>query len=58
MQDYILRIGKINKKQYDHGLKIAKEIAQNNLKIEYYPELHDEKVFEEMESKSENKTSA
>lgn len=56
--DYILRIGKINKKQYDHGLKIAKEIAQNNLKIEYYPELHDEKLFEEMESKNENKTSA
>lgn len=38
--DYVLRIGKISKEQYDLGLKISKEIIANNGVVEYVPELH------------------
>lgn len=38
--DYLFRIGKITKNQYDAGLKIADEIVKTKGKIEFYPELH------------------
>ena len=40
--DYILRIGKITKEQYDLGLKIANEIIKEKKYIDYYPELHND----------------
>lgn len=47
--DYLLRIGKISKDQYDKGLAIANEIVKTRGKIDYYPELHGEK-FENSEN--------
>jgi len=38
--DYLLRIGKISKEQYDKGLAISEEITKNLSVIDYYPELH------------------
>ena len=49
--DYILRIGKITKEQYDLGLKIAEEIIKEKKYIDYYPELHnDESNLNESQS--------
>ena len=53
--DYLLRIGKITKEQYDNGQEIAKSLVKKkgNL-IEFYPELHDQKEdFEEKLTKTE-----
>ena len=38
--DYLLRIGRITKEQYDSGLSIAEDIIKNKKIIDYYPELH------------------
>lgn len=40
--DYLLRIGKITKEQYDLGLKLSTEIINETRFIDYYPELHSE----------------
>jgi undecaprenyl phosphate N,N'-diacetylbacillosamine 1-phosphate transferase len=54
--DYVLRIEKINKDQYDHGMEIAKKITKNKGTVEYYPELHDEKLMEAyLKTKNESK---
>ncbi len=38
--DYILRIGKINKEQYDLGLKLATEVIKKKGMVPFVPELH------------------
>ena len=45
--DYVLRIGKVNKAQYDHGMELASDIIKNKKPVEFFPELHDEKLMEE-----------
>ena len=45
--DYVLRIGKITKQQYDLGLKIANEIIKEKKYIDYYPELHNQSTDNE-----------
>ena len=57
--DYALRIGKINKDQYDRGMQIANTLTKTkNATVEFYPELLDkdlmaEKLKQEAESKNE-----
>lgn len=47
--DYILRIEKINKEQYDKGMEIANQLTHTkNAEIKFYPELHN------LKNKSEN----
>lgn len=38
--DYILRIGKISKEQYDLGLKLSEDVIKEKGTITYHPELH------------------
>lgn len=45
--DYLLRIQKISKQQYDKGLELSKEAIKNKGKVPFYPELLDEKLFDE-----------
>lgn len=49
--DYILRIGKINKEQYDLGLKISDETIKAKGTIPYVPELHSSSENKEISSK-------
>lgn len=51
--DYLLRIGKITKEQYDKGLEISKEIIKEKGIVEFHPELLDMKLFEEKFGKAE-----
>ena len=55
--DYVLRIEKINKDQYDRGMILAKEITSTkNAEVKFYPELHDAelmKAFLEEQNKEE-----
>lgn len=51
--DYLLRIEKITKEQYDYGLKLAKDIVAGIKPMEYHPELLDLYLFNKM--KNENK---
>lgn len=51
--DYLLRIGKITKEQYDKGLEISKEIIKEKGIVEFHPELLDVKLFEEKFGKTE-----
>ena len=46
--DYLLRVGKITKEQYDKGIELANEIIKNKAVVEYHPELLDQKLFEEL----------
>lgn len=52
--DYALRIGKINKDQYDRGMELAKELVKGKNEIPFYPELHDEKLMEEFLKEQNN----
>ena len=45
--DYLLRTEKITKEQYDKGIEIARTLRKAKLKINYFPELTDEKLFKE-----------
>lgn len=54
--DYLLRIGKITKEQYDKGLEISKEIIKEKGIVEFHPELLDMKLFEEKFAKAEETT--
>lgn len=54
--DYLLRIGKITKEQYDKGLEISKEIIKEKGIVEFHPELLDMKLFEEKFGKAEETT--
>ncbi len=46
--DYVLRIEKINKSQYDRGMELAKQItATKKAEIKFYPELHDAELMKE-----------
>ncbi len=59
--DYVLRIGKVNKAQYDHGMELASDIIKNKKPVEFFPELHDEKLMEEYletQKKSEEQPAA
>ena len=49
--DYLLRIGRITKAQYDKGIEIANEIIKNKGTVTYHPELLDQALFEEMYGK-------
>ena len=55
--DYLLRIGKITKEQYDKGLELSKEIIKNKGTVTYQPELLDWELFEQKyaEPKEESK---
>ena len=53
--DYLLRIGKITKEQYDKGLELSNDIIKNKGKVVYHPELLDQEVFEQMFGKAEEK---
>ena len=46
--DYLLRIGKITKQQYDKGLELANEIIKEGKPISYHPELLDIELFNKM----------
>lgn len=46
--DYLLRIEKISKEQYDKGLELSKQIIKEKKKMEFYPELLDAELFEKM----------
>ena len=48
--DYLLRIGKITKEQYDKGIELSKEIIKEKRRMEFYPELLDKELFEKMKS--------
>lgn len=52
--DYLLRIQKITKEQYDKGLEISKEIIADKKYMEYHPELLDLKMFDELYQNKEN----
>ena len=59
--DYILRIGKISKEQYDLGIKLSNEIIQNKGTVTFHPELHNQNeadaesnVTQATEEKTEN----
>lgn len=60
--DYLLRIGKITKEQYDKGLELSNEIIKSKGVVEYHPELLNLELFEQMygekeeTDKSEQKT--
>jgi lipopolysaccharide/colanic/teichoic acid biosynthesis glycosyltransferase len=55
--DYIKRIGKISEEQYQHGLKLSKEIVETKEQINFHPELHDQELFDKMMGKTtEEKT--
>ena len=44
--DYVLRIEKINKDQYDRGMELSKQITSTKkAKVEFYPELHDAELM-------------
>lgn len=45
--DYLLRIGKITKEQYDKGIELSKEAIKNKGQVPFYPELLDKDLFEE-----------
>ena len=50
--DYLLRIQKISKEQYDEGLELSKKIIAEKKNMEFYPYLLDKELFEkEMESR-------
>ena len=44
--DYLLRIGKITKEQYDAGIELSKKMIKENKYMEFYPELLDKEIFE------------
>lgn len=46
--DYLLRIGKITKEQYDKGLELANEIIKERKPLTYHPELLDKELFNKM----------
>lgn len=56
--DYAKRVGKINEDQYNHGMKVAKEICDNKGTVEFHPELLYSDKMEEFlkESTAETKT--
>ena len=51
--DYLLRIGKISKEQYDEGLELSKKIIQEKRPMEFYPHLLDQELFEKMKNGEE-----
>lgn len=46
--DYLLRIEKITKEQYDKGLEISKQIIAEKKQVEFHPELLNAELFDEM----------
>ena len=52
--DYVRRIGKISDEQYHHGLKLAKQTIENKDIVKFYPELHDQKLFDELYQQKNN----
>lgn len=53
--DYLLRIGKITKEQYDAGLELSKKLIKEKGVLEYQPQLLDKELFEK-EKKSKTET--
>ena len=51
--DYLLRIEKITKEQYDYGMQLSKDIIAGKKPMEFHPELLDLELFNKM--KEENK---
>lgn len=45
--DYLLRIEKISKAQYDKGVELSKEAIKNKGQVPFYPELLNKELFEE-----------
>lgn len=45
--DYLLRIEKISKAQYDKGIELSKEAIKNKGQVPFYPELLNKELFEE-----------
>lgn len=55
--DYLLRIQKITKEQYDKGIELSKEAIKNKGNVPFYPELLNKELFEEKYGKKpEEKT--
>jgi len=52
--DYLLRIQKISKEQYDKGLELSKQLISEKRKMEYFPELLDKELFEKKYDESKN----
>lgn len=48
--DYLLRIQKITKEQYDKGLELSKVLIKDKKRMEFFPELLDKELFEKMQS--------
>jgi undecaprenyl phosphate N,N'-diacetylbacillosamine 1-phosphate transferase len=48
--DYLLRIQKITKEQYDRGLELSKVLIKDKKRMEFFPELLDKELFEKMQS--------
>ena len=46
--DYLLRIGKITKEQYDYGMQLAKDIIAKKKPMQFYPELLDIETFNKL----------
>jgi len=53
--DYLLRIERISKEQYDKGLELSKEIIKNKAVMTYQPELLEKKEVDEKEEVKEEK---
>lgn len=45
--DYLLRIEKISKEQYDEGIELSKKIIKEKRPMEFYPHLLDKELFEQ-----------
>lgn len=48
--DYLLRIQKITKEQYDRGLELSKVLIKDKKRMEFFPELLDKELFEKIQS--------
>lgn len=49
--DYLLRIGKITKEQYDYGMQLSKDILAKKIPLEHHPELLDIDLFNKMQER-------
>ncbi len=55
--DYLLRIDKISKEQYDKGIELSKQLISEKRNMEFFPELLDKELFEEKYPKPKKETS-
>lgn len=52
--DYLLRIQKISKEQYDKGLELSKQLIKEKKPMQFFPELLDKELFEKKYTESKN----